>query len=124
MANLTVPRMYSDPQGQCCFDRVAMPLTVKEYAPPAAPVEVSGLMGVSNCVFMRIPTRWFGEQHASPRKQLIICLAGAVRFVGSNGASHVLSAGECIVGANTEGPGHTTEVISERSFEGFLIGLD
>src|SRR5689334_936067 len=37
---LLIPRMYSDEAGACRFDQVRQPLTVKEYAPPAASVTV------------------------------------------------------------------------------------
>jgi hypothetical protein len=32
---------FSDKAGACRFDQVQLPLMVKEYAPPAAPVAVS-----------------------------------------------------------------------------------
>ncbi|HSU06093.1 MAG TPA: hypothetical protein VLI93_11005 [Acetobacteraceae bacterium] len=122
--SITMPRMYSDEFGECRFDWVETSLSMKEYAPPAPPVAVSGAMAVSSCVFMRIPPTFMGDQHPTPRKQLIVCLAGAVRFVSSNGASHVLNAGQALIDANTAGPGHTTEVVSDVPFEGFLIALE
>jgi hypothetical protein len=91
--SLTIPRMLSDAAGECRFDRVEIPLTMKVYAPPAAPVTISSPMSVSNGIFMYAPPRFVGERHRSPRKQLIICLSGAVRIVGSGGVSHILSAG-------------------------------
>jgi len=58
---LLIPRMYSDEAGTCRFDQVRLPLTVKEYAPPAAPVAVGQPLPVGCCVFMRIPPGWVGE---------------------------------------------------------------
>jgi hypothetical protein len=40
-AALTIPRMFSDAAGECRFDQTDIPLVMKEYAPPAAPVAVS-----------------------------------------------------------------------------------
>jgi hypothetical protein len=37
---LIIPRMFSDDAGGCRFDQARLPLTMKEYAPPAAPVVV------------------------------------------------------------------------------------
>jgi len=121
---LVIPRMFSDDDGECRFDRARLPLTVKEYAPPAAPVAVGEPMQVGRCVFMRIPPGWIGQQHPTPHKQLIVCLAGSVRFIGSGGTTHTLGQGESLIDANTVGPGHITEVISDIPFEGYLITLD
>jgi hypothetical protein len=121
---LMIPRMFSDATGQCRFDQAHLPLTIKEYAPPAAPVAVGEPMQVGRCVFMRIPPGWVGEQHPTPHKQLIVCLAGSVRFTGSDGTTHILGPGQSLIDTNTTGPGHTTEVISDGPFEGYLISLD
>jgi hypothetical protein len=123
-SELVITRMFSDDAGECRFDRVRLPLTVKEYAPPAAPVAVGQPMQVGRCVFMRIPVGWVGEQHPTPHKQLIICLAGSVRFTGSGGSTHVLGPGQSLIDANTDGPGHIAEVVSDTPFEGYLITLD
>jgi hypothetical protein len=123
-ASTTIPRMFSDAAGLCRFDQVEIPLVTREYAPPAAPVAVSTPMPVKRCVFMHIPPGWIGDQHPTPHKQLIICVAGAVRFTGGDGPSHVLRAGESLIDANTDGPGHITEVVSDGPFEGYLITLE
>jgi hypothetical protein len=121
---LIIPRMFSDDDGEGRFDQTQLPLTVKEYAPPAAPVTVGEPMQVGRCVFLRMPPGWFGEQHPTPHKQLIVCLSGSVRFTGGGGATHVLRPGESLIDANTTGPGHTSEVVSDVPFEGYLISLD
>jgi hypothetical protein len=120
---LTIPRMFSDAAGRCRFDQVHIRLAMKEYAPPAAPVTVSTPMQTGQCVFMRIPPGFVGVQHPSPRKQLVVCVSGAARFHGSDGATHVLRAGESLIDANTEGPGHASEVISDVPFEAYLVAL-
>ena len=120
---LNIPRMFSDSSGDCRFDQTQLPLTFKEYAPPAAPVTVGEPMKVGLCIFLRMPPGWVGEQHPTPRKQLIVCLSGSVRFTGSSGAIHILGAGQSLIDANTEGPGHITEVISDVPFEAYLITL-
>ena len=122
-ATLIIPRMFSDAAGECRFDQTDIPLVMKQYAPPAAPVTVSTPMETGECVFMRIPPGWVGDQHPSPRKQLVVCVSGAARIRGSNEATHVLRAGESLIDANTQGPGHVSEVISDVPFEAFLIAL-
>ena len=120
---LTIPRMFSDAAGKCRFDQIDISLEMKEYAPPAAPVAVSTPMQTGQCVFMRIPPGFVGVQHPSPRKHLVVCVSGAARFRGSDDETHVLRAGESLIDANTEGPGHVSEVISDVPFEAYLIEL-
>jgi hypothetical protein len=122
-ATLTIPRMFSDGAGGCRFDQTDIPLVMKQYAPPAAPVTVSTPMQTGQCVFMRIPPGFVGDQHPSPQKQLVVCVSGAARFRGSDEVSHVLRAGESLIDANTEGLGHVSEVISDVPFEAYLIAL-
>jgi hypothetical protein len=122
-ATLTIPRMFSDAAGRCRFDQIDISLEMKEYAPPAAPVAVSTPMQTGQCVFMRIPPRFVGVQHPSPQKQLVVCVSGAARFHGSDEETHVLRAGESLIDANTEGPGHVSEVISDVPFEAYLFAL-
>ena len=54
----------------------------------------------------------------------MICLSGALRFVGSDSESHTLQAGGMLMDVNTTGKGHVTEVISEIPAEGIIIRLD
>src|SRR3954469_20750123 len=75
-ATLTIPRMFSDAAGECRFDQTDIPLVMKAYAPPAAPVAVSAPMPTGQCVFMRIPPGFVGDQHPSPQKQLVVCVGG------------------------------------------------
>ena len=122
-AALTIPRMFSDAAGECRFDQTDIPLVMKEYAPPAAPVTVSTPIETGQCVFMRIPPGFIGVQHPSPQKQLVVCVSGVARFRGSDEATHVLLPGESLIDANTEGLGHVSEIISDVPFEAFLIAL-
>ena len=122
-AALTIPRMFSDAAGECRFDQTDIPLVMTEYAPPAAPVAVSTPIPTGQCIFMRIPPGFVGDQHPSPQKQLVVCVSGAARFRGSDEGTHVLRAGESLIDANTEGPGHVSEIISDVPFDAFLIAL-
>ena len=54
----------------------------------------------------------------------MICLSGLLRFTGSDGQSRTIGAGERLMDLNTEGEGHTTEVVSDIAVEGIIIRLD
>ena len=73
-ATLTIPRMFSDAAGECRFDQTDIPLVMKVYAPPAAPVAVSAPMPTGQCVFMRIPPGFVGDQHPSPQTASRVCV--------------------------------------------------
>jgi hypothetical protein len=109
---VTLPRMFSDKDGKCRFDTIDFPLSIKEYAPPAARVSVSSPVSFSTGVYVRMLPGWIGELHPSPRQQLIICLIGAVQFAGADGATFTLKSGESLVDENTTGPGHVSEIVS------------
>ena len=51
----------------------------------------------------------------------IICLAGALTFIGSTGEALTLHPGDRMMDMNTTGKGHTTEVVSEEPAEGIII---
>ena len=75
-ATLTIPRMFSDAAGECRFDQTDIPLVMKAYAPPAAPVAVSVPMPTGQCVFMRIPPGFVGDQHFSSKAASSVCVRG------------------------------------------------
>jgi hypothetical protein len=56
---------------------------------------------------------WIGDQHPTPNYRLVICLAGALRFIGSGGETLTLQPGDRMMVMNTTGKGHATEVVSD-----------
>jgi len=67
---------------------------------------------------------WNGGQHVTPNHRLVICLAGALRFIGSAGDTLTLRPGDRMMDMNTTGKGHVTEVISDEPAEGIIIRVD
>jgi hypothetical protein len=116
--------MFSDESGECRFDAYDVPLSLKSAAPPAAPFYTSAPMQATSYAFLRVPAGWFGELHPTPNPRLVICLSGSLRFVGSDGASRTLNAGDRLMDVNTTGKGHTTEVLSDVPAEVVIVRLD
>ena len=119
-----VPRMFSDKKGECRFDSFDVPLQLQDAAPPAAPFHTAAPQTATCYIFFRIPPGWVGDLHPTPNPRLVICLSGSLRFTGSDGQSRTIGAGERLMDLNTEGEGHTTEVVSDIAVEGIIIRLD
>ena len=119
-----VPRLYSDISGDSRFDTYEVPLELHDHAPPAAPFYTADPVAATRYVFFHIPPGWTGAQHVTPNPRLVICLSGALRFIGSQGDSLTLRAGERMLDVNTTGKGHATEVVSAEPVDGIIIRLD
>jgi hypothetical protein len=119
-----VPRLYSDTHGDSRFDTHGVTLGLHDHAPPAAPFYTAEPVTATRYIFFRVPPGWVGAEHVTPNPRLVICLSGALRFIGSTGESLTLRAGERMLDLNVTGKGHATEVVSEGPAEGIIIRLD
>ena len=124
MEKLTIPRLYTDDAGHSQFDTVEIELQAKNYAPPAEPFLTSSPEQSTQYFFFRVVLGWVGTQHTTPNRQLVTCITGALRFIGSAGDEYVLHAGQTMLDENTTGKGHATEVASETPVEGLIVRLD
>lgn len=120
---LTVPRMYTDASGDSRFDTCEIPLILRDHAPPAAPIFTAEPTASTRYLFFRLPPRWFGEQHPTPYKCLVICLSGRFRFIGSAGDELIMRPGDRVLDLNTTGKGHATEVLSDATVDGLIVRL-
>ena len=123
-ATILIPRLYTDEAGDSRFDSYEVSLELHDHAPPAAPFLLAEPVIATKYVLFRIPPRWVGAQHSTPDNRLVICLSGALKFVGSTGETLILRPGEKMMDMNTTGKGHATEVISDEPAEGIIIRLD
>ena len=119
-----VPRLYSDTHGDSRFDTHEVTLGLHDHAPPAAPFYTADPVIATRYIFFRILPGWVGAEHVTPNPRLVICLSGALRFIGSTGESLTLRAGERMLDLNVTGKGHATEVVSKEPVEGIIIRLD
>lgn len=123
-APFLVSRLFSDAAGESRFDTYEVALELHDHAPPAAPFYTAEPVAATRHIFFRIPPGWKGEAHVTPNPRLVICLAGALRFIGSAGESLTLHPGDRMLDVNTTGKGHGTEIVSDVPAEGIIIRLD
>lgn len=105
-------RLYSDASGESHFSTTTIELSSVEFAPPAPPLEVSGLTPAIHG-FLRASTGWYGDWHPAPKRQMMCLLSGSLRLETSDGQSRLLQPGAIVLLEDTEGTGHTTRVVSD-----------
>jgi hypothetical protein len=119
-----ISRLYADDSGESHFDMVEMPMALKEFAPPAAPLFVSEAWSSSRFVLIELPIAWGGaEPHPTPGRYMMLCLTGSLQFTSSDGASRSISAGEALLMTDTRGKGHATTVTSDKPVKAAMIYL-
>jgi len=122
--SLRVARLFTDNNGDSRFDVHEVELELHDHAPPAAPFFTASAERATSYTFFRLPEGWRGEQHTTPNNRLVICLAGAVKFIGSTGETLTLHPGDRMMDMNTIGKGHATMVVSDEPAEGIIIRTD
>ena len=123
-AVINIPRLYTDEAGDSRFDTYDITMTLHDHAPPAAPFLMTEPEAATTYILFRIPPGWNGGQHVTPNYRLVICLSGALRFIGSAGDTLTLLPGDRMMDMNTTGKGHSTEVVSKEPAEGIIIRVD
>ena len=121
---MTIPRLYTDEAGDSRFDIHEVAMTLHDHAPPAAPFLMTVTTAATQYIFFRVSPGWNGGRHVTPNHRLVICLKGALRFIGSAGDTLTLHPGDRMMDMNTTGKGHATEVVSEGDVEGIIIRVD
>ena len=107
---MKVLRLYADALGESRFETTTMPMALKEFAPPAAPLRVSDPQPAQNYAVIELDG---AVPHPSPARMMAFCLSGCTRQTASSGESHTFVAGDCLLHDDTSGKGHSTEVISD-----------
>jgi hypothetical protein len=111
---MKVLRLYADALGESRFETMTMPMALREFAPPAAPLRVSDPQPAENYVILEVGAKWKGAvPHPSPARMMAFSLSGCTRVTASSGESHTFVAGDCLLHDDTSGKGHSTEVISD-----------
>jgi hypothetical protein len=123
-AVMTIPRLYTDEPGDSRFDTYDVAMALHDHAPPAAPFLMTEPEAATKFILFRIPPGWNCGQHVTLNYRLVICLAGALRFIGSTGDTLTLHPGDRMMDMNTTEKGHATEVVSKEPAEGIIIRVD
>jgi hypothetical protein len=116
-------RIYADSEGQSHFEEVEETLTEVDFAPPAAPQNVSTFAPASRVGFLSVPPGWFGDWHPVPRRQYLFYLAGEIEIEVGDGEVRRFGPGSVLLAEDTDGPGHTTRAVGTDPVRAAVVQL-
>jgi hypothetical protein len=106
-------RLYADDAGESHFEDVEIDLSLTDYAPPAAPLELSAFTTATQFGFMNAPAGWSGDWHPSSARNLFVVLSGEWEVTASDGEARRFGTSSVLLVEDTVGKGHTSRVLSD-----------
>ena len=100
--------LLEDADGLSYFEDRAADLVLKNFVPPAAPLEISGQIPASGFVFLTLPAGWRGVRHRSPHRQIAAILSGRFRVEAGSGEIRDFTAGDLFWMEDISGSGHVS----------------
>ena len=116
-----IVRLVADADGSSEFVDAELAMSSVDFAPPAAPLDVSEVMAASGVIFWRAPAGWDGRQHPSPARQWVFVIEGAIEIEAGSGTTRTLGPGSGVLLEDTSGVGHTTRVVGGQPATGFFV---
>lgn len=114
-------RIYTGPDGETHFEDHELPFDLVDFAPPAPPISVTESLAVSGMAIISSPAGWEGDWHPTPRRQLIVVVAGELETEVSDGEVRVFRPGDVILVEDTSGKGHISRVPGDN--RGYALAL-
>jgi len=111
---VTYVRLYADSSGESHFEDLQEELTETEFAPPAAPLNLSTLMNATRAGFLAAPSGWIGDWHPSSGRNLFFVISGDWEIEASDGEIRRFGPGSIVKVEDTSGKGHTSRVIGDK----------
>ncbi len=104
-------RIHEDQNGLSHFDEVEVRVNLVEFAPPAPPLNVSGVSPATGVGFVSFPVGWNGDWHPAPRRQLFLFLAGEIEAETGDGERRRFGPGSAVLVEDMSGAGHRSRVV-------------
>jgi quercetin dioxygenase-like cupin family protein len=117
-------RLYADESGESHWRDVDVTLQERTFAPPAKGILVSEPERATSMVFLELPAGWDEPVHPTPKRQILICLAGVVRVTASDGEAREIGPGDVWCMEDLVGKGHHTRVEGDEDFEAVIVQLE
>ncbi len=116
--------LYADKTGESRWRDVDVTLEEQTFAPPARGILVSEPERATSMIFLKLPVGWNEPIHPTPKRQMLVCLAGTVCVTASDGEEREIGPGDVWFMEDVVGKGHHTRVASDTAFEAVVIQLD
>ena len=117
---VTYVRLYADSSGESHFEDLQEELTETDFAPPAAPLNLSTLMNATKAGFLAAPAGWIGAWHPSSGRNLFFVISGDWELEASDGEIRRFGPGSIVKVEDTSGKGHASRVIGDKES---LLGI-
>jgi len=108
-------RISADANGCSHFEKKAIAMEARDYAPPAPPLNTSTPQPADKTLFLELPVGWYGGWHPTPVRQWLILMSGTCEFETGDGERTVCKAGDVVLLDDTTGRGHQTKVIGDSA---------
>lgn len=102
-------RLFNVNETECSFEYGKIPTKLK--------IEAKHFFAQTEVGYEKLP-------HAAPRRQYVITLKGALKFEVTNGDTFILEPGVILFAEDTEGPGHTWEIVDGNEWERIYIPVE
>ncbi|MCB1312138.1 MAG: hypothetical protein KDK29_09715 [Sedimentitalea sp.] len=100
--------LREDEAGISHFEDAEAVLPLKDFVPPAAPLQISDQIAAEGFVFLTLPAGWTGVRHRSPHRQIAAILSGCFRVEAGSGEVREFRAGDLFWMEDTRGEGHAS----------------
>ena len=114
-------RLYADADGETHFSDLESPFQLLDFAPPAPPISVAELAATRGLAVISSPGGWSGGWHPTPRRQIIVVLAGELETEVSDGEVRTFRPGDVILVEDVSGKGHVSRVPGKN--RGYALAL-
>jgi len=111
-------RTAAGPDGESHFADLEATLLPVEFVPGRPLMELSTALPTAASALARLPAGWEGAYHPSPRRQLVIPLAGEMEVTTSDGEVRRIGLGTLWLLEDTTGTGHLTRVSAAAEWRG------
>lgn len=116
-------RTFAGPDGESHFADLDATMLPVEFVPGRPLVDLSTAIPTTASALARLPAGWEGAYHPSPRRQLIIPVAGEMEVTTSDGEVRRIGPGTVWLLEDTTGKGHLTRVSDAGEWRGVLVWL-
>ena len=113
--------LYTDDTGESHWRDVEITLQERAFAPPAAAIHVSESERTQDMMFVRLHRGWNEPIHPTPKRQMLICLAGLIRVTASDGDAREIGPGDLWRMEDIGGKGHHTRVLGDEDFDAVIV---
>lgn len=121
---MMILHLTEDAAGVSHFSDLAVAFEAADFAPPAPAMGVSAGEPAARLLYLSLPVGWTGARHASPRRQVGICLRGRMRVEAGDGEIREFGPGAVWRMEDVTGSGHVSSVVGDEAVQLAIIQLD